>query len=215
MRRINEERYRQLRLAGRIEIPQSPWYTLFSSIGALVFVAIGAVMIYASIVRTSHWTGALTTPVSWIGLVSILFFGVLGIPAIILGVYRRTTLVLTRNGIEWHQSKKSQRVRVMAIDWKDIEDISGQYIGGSWPSKGQCTVFLRLTPERYAQMLSELNTYTRRFGKVHSTMFGERTISLPRFSGGAKAMHELMERIHREQVSESYFHRSTGSSGLS
>ena len=197
-RNLAEERYRQLRTVGRVEIPQSMGHFVFALLGALAFTAIGAGFIYAAFTYSPDWADRLVHPGTWIGLPCIGFFGVVGIPALILQMFRSSTLTLTWSGIEEHTVKKGERVLTATTAWSDIEAISGNLVGGWWPAKGQYLVFIHLRPEAHGNYRDAMHPAMRPVESLNSPMFGRGSVALRRYAGGPKVMHELLDRALRD-----------------
>lgn len=203
MRKIAEERHRQLRTTGRVDIPQSMGHFLLMLVFAVMFTVAGAAMIYAAVDASDPGQHTLANPAFWIGLVSVSFFGVLGIPALLIQMRWRAVLTLTWDGMAEHRVKNGERVTTSATAWCDIEGFSGQYIGGRWPAKGQYTVFMHLRPEGHARYLSQLSPAMGRLQSLNEKLTGPGRIALRRFAGGPKSLHELLDRAHREFGSRS------------
>ncbi|MFD5867876.1 hypothetical protein ACFWGD_04565 [Corynebacterium sp. NPDC060344] len=203
MRKAAEDRYRQLRTTGRVDIPQSMRHFLLMLVLALMFTIVGAGMVYGAIVYSDSWSEVASLPESWIGLVSVLFFGVLGIPAILIQMRWRAVLTLTWHGMAEHRMKKGERLTTSATSWRDIEGFSAQYTGGRWHTKGQYTVFMHLRPEVHARYRASLSPMMGGLQSLNEKLSAPGTIALRRFAGGPKALHELLERAHREFGSDS------------
>ena len=101
-------------------------------------------------------------------------------------------------GLAEHRMKKGERVTVSMTAWRDITGFSAMYLGGRWPFKGQYTVFMHLVPGAYAAYRAGLSPTMRRLDSANASMFGHGRIALRRFSGGPKALHELLDRAHRD-----------------
>ncbi len=198
MRKAAEERYRQLRTTGRVDIPQSMRHFLLMVVLALMFTVVGAGMVYVAIVSTDAWTEVASRPEAWIGLVSVLFFGVIGIPALLIQMRWRAVLTLTWDGMAEHRMKNGERVTTSMTRWRDIEGFSGQHIGGRWHTKGEYIVFMHPRPEVHATYLAGLSPMMGGLQSLNEKLSAPGTIALRRFAGGPKALHELLERAHRE-----------------
>lgn len=196
-KRLAEERHRQLRTTGRVDVPQSVGHSLLLIVFAIVFIVIGAAMLYATIEASDEWTEAFTGLGAWIGLLSLLF-GAVGFVGVLIQMRWRAVLTLTWDGIAEHRMKKGERVTVSMTAWRDITGFSGMYLGGRWPFKGQYTVFMHLVPDAYAAYRAGLSPTMRRLDSANASMFGHGRIALRRFSGGPKALHELLDRAHRD-----------------
>ena len=150
MRKIAEERHRQLRTTGRVDIPQSMGHFLLMLVFAVMFTVAGAAMIYAAVDASDPGQHALANPAFWIGLVSVSFFGVLGIPALLIQMRWRAVLTLTWDGMAEHRVKNGERVTTSATAWCDIEGFSGQYSMGVGlrraSTRFSCTCAPRGTP---------------------------------------------------------------------
>lgn len=196
MKRITEERWQELLRTGRVEIGQSWRYLVLLGMGCLGFTVVG-VLFMALPIREEGFPRALIYPTFWIGLLSVLFFGVLGSRALLRAIRYRSSLVLTPHGIEEHRTRHGLRERVAHMTWQDVEWISGERVGGRWPHKGTLLVVLHLTPERYGRYLADLSPRQRRLERWNNNITGPLTIAMRRYSSGPVAMIELLQLAHQ------------------
>lgn len=196
--RLADDRYRQLRSTGQVEIPQTMGYFLLALVGAVIFTAIGALFIYSAFAFSDEWTDGFTHPGAWLGLLCAGFFGVFGIPSLIFQMIHRASVVLTREGLTEYRQKRGDKIVTFATEWREIEAVTARHVGGRWPYKGQFMVFLQLRPARHDAYRSGLNPAVRGLDSVNSAMFGDGLVALKRYAGGQKAMFELVERAHRD-----------------
>jgi len=193
-----QERCRQLRSTGRVEIPESLRHQALVLLGCLAFTAIGVAGLIARWSDLGSVGRMLTDAAVWMSLLAVGFFGVVGIPALLVQMRLRSSLVLPWDGIEEHRDNFGQRLQTSSLSWSDIEAVTGQYVGGRWPSKGAYTVFLHLRPEAYRRYHEGLSPMARRLEKANSRLFGAGSVALRRFQGGSKLLEQLLQRAHRD-----------------
>ena len=108
-----------------------------------------------------------------------------------------------------HRDKAGQRLQTSSLSWSDIEAVTGQYVGGRWPSKGAYTVFLHLGPAAYARYHEGLGPMARRLEKANSRLFGAGSVALRRFQGGSMSLEDLLRRAHRDFGPDATMRRRT------
>lgn len=197
MRKIAEERYGELKSSGRTEISQSMAFFLFTAAGAVLFGVLGVWMMRDVAGPGEPWFRALGHFYGWIALAAILFC-LIGAIAIAVQARQHASLVITRDGIEEHRTRGGERVVTFDFPWQQIESVSARHYGGRWPYKGQYVVQLTLDPVEYRNYRRELTPVKQRLEAASARMSAPHTISLQRYSGGPKALHELLDRAHRE-----------------
>lgn len=198
MRKIAEERFRLLRTTGRVDIPQSMAYFVFMLLISVLLTVLGAGFIWMAFTESDGWTGVFSHPAAWIGLMLVLFFGPFGIPSLIIQMRWRAVLTLTWDGMSEHRLKKGERVTTSTTAWRDISGFSGRHISGRWYVKWQYTVFMHLRPDAHDRFRAGLSRGMGRLQSVNEAILGTGTIALRHYAGGPKALHELLDRAHRE-----------------
>lgn len=196
--RLAQDRYQQLRSTGHVEIPQPLSTFALALVGCLIFSVIGALFLYSAFVYSGAWTAGFAHPGAWMGLLCVGFFGVFGIPAVIMQMVHRSFLVLTWEGLAEYRQKKGEQAVTWSTAWRDIEAVTSRHVGGRWPYKGQFIVFLQLLSSTFDSYRSGLNPTGRGLGSVNSAMFGRGMVGLKRFAGGQKTMFELLDQAHRD-----------------
>lgn len=197
-----EERHRQLRTTGSVELRQTWGNVVIMVFAIFALCAAGAFFIAGAIGPGEPWQSAFGHLDGWVGLAVILAVGTLGLVAIPWHVRNRGTLVVTWEGIDEYRRRGGRKERSMSIPWTDIESVTGRRIGTS-PGNRQYVVQLRLTPDRWESYREELTPVLRHMAATGHRFVPPRTITLQRFEGGGKALRELLDRAHREFGSRS------------
>lgn len=198
MKLIAAERYGKLRSSGRVVIPQSLRHMALMFLIAVGFTAVGAFLIVPAAIAADPWWRMFMVTDTWLGIVSIVFFGVVGTVALVTQLRRRTMLTVTWAGIEESRMHGGQRIGTTNIAWDDVISVSGTHLGGRWPSKGQYLVLVTLTPDACNRYRLGLTRWMRRLDALNAGIIGPDTIALQRFDGGPEAMEELLARVHRD-----------------
>lgn len=207
MKPIAAERYGKLRSTGRVTIPQSLRHTALMFLIAIGFTATGIFLIAPAAIAADPWWRMFMDFNTWMGILSIAFFGVLGTAALIAQLRRRSLLTVTWAGIEESRMLGSERIGTANIAWDDVVAISGTHLGGRWPSKGQYLVLVTLTPDACNRYRLGLSRWMRRLDAMNAALVGPDTIVLQRYDGGPEAMEELLVRVHRDVTASRDFFR--------
>lgn len=207
MKKIAEKRLGQLRTAGRVDIPLSVAVYSFVLIIALLLAGLGVAGIAAAIFEYDDWTDVVTEPYVWLGLAFGLVFGGVLVPLAVQILLQSPTLVLTWDGIGEYHAKDGKRIMIWEFPWRDIESVSGRHTYERWPFKGFYHVLLTLNPESHARYVATLPPANRR---ALQNMYGKRDVPMRSFTGGPKALHQLLDRAHSEFGSPRHEQRPRG-----
>ncbi|MFC3849990.1 hypothetical protein ACFORJ_07405 [Corynebacterium hansenii] len=205
MKKIAEKRLGQLRTTGRVDIPLSVMVYSVALVVLVLLAGLGVAVIATVIFESDDWTDVVTEPYAWLGLGFALVFGGVLVPMVVQILLHTSALVITWDGIGEYHVKDGKRTMLWEFSWSDIESVSGRYLGERWPHRGFYNVFLALTPDRYARYVDTLPPANRR---VLQNLYGKRDVPMRSFTGGPKALHQLLDRAHREFGSPLHEHRA-------
>jgi hypothetical protein len=136
-----------------------------------------------------------------IGLVSVLFFGVIGIPALILQMIQRRRLVIDRREMRVERRRSGQWETLERYAWADIESVYGARVGGNWSYRGQLLITVVLTPGAYAKSIEAHPMWKSGLQALNERIVGSRTHSLPSvFGWRTQPLLELITAVHAEKV---------------
>ena len=118
---IIDAHVQELWRAGATRIASSTGKLVACMVGALGFTAIGGAGLTVVIGERGVLGAFTSTPGSWVCLVAVLFFGVLGIPSLTIQFLRRQTLVIEREGVRVLRGDGRQ---VAALAWQNVAEVS-------------------------------------------------------------------------------------------
>ena len=129
----------QLRTTGMLVIPESPLRLWGSLLGCGAFTVVGVVIILIA--------NQSSTPLLYMlaGIVSIGFFGVIGIPAIVRKFLRRSRLIVTSEGVRLERRSGQSYSVSESARWTDIAEFFGQEVTPDG-TRGQLVIGYILTP---------------------------------------------------------------------
>lgn len=146
-RSVVERHVRELELVGRTEFRLNSVRLVLLLIGALVFSGFGLLMMWIA-----SGSGGATTEGSAIasfvfGAVTLGFFGVLGLPAILLQWLLRRRLVVSRQGFWVERRTRGGPTIDLPVYWFQVSDFGFRRVGGRWPFHGTPVLICTLTQE--------------------------------------------------------------------
>ncbi len=149
----------QLARDGEITFTQSRGKMFFFLLGSLAFAVVGLVMAIGD--------GGLA--VRLVGWVAVLFFGVIGIPTLLLKVVRPTPqlTVSADRGVWLAQGDASW------VAWRDIHEV------GLGEIQGQEMVALMVSPELYEQRFAESSVAGRGLAAANERVVGGTALVIP------------------------------------
>lgn len=118
-------------------------------------------------------TSALNTAFSgnfWIGLVAVVFFGILGIPGLGFQLVRRGHLALDREGF----TESRGGTTPLRILWKDITEIRLQAVGAD----SNHLVCVTMSPHAYSGYADSLGKHERAMLSTNEKIIGHDTVAL-------------------------------------
>lgn len=118
---IIDAHVQELWRTGATRIASSTGKFVACMVGALGFTAIGGAGLTVVIGERGVLGAFTSTPGSWVCLVAVLFFGVLGIPSLTIQFLRRQTLVIEREGVRVLRGDGRQ---VAALAWQNVAEVS-------------------------------------------------------------------------------------------
>ena len=182
-----------LKTTGSVELSIRRGWLILLSVVTLIFTLFGLGMMLAAYGEASSVADTLTTGSFWIGLLVVVFFGIIGIPSLLLQIVQNRKLVLSRRGLRYGKPRVLDTDPDMDIRWDEILSMGLARINRS------TMVALQLTPEGYQRYESRLSGTTRRLAGANQRIMGEGTMALPAHIGhGPKELVALMSLAHGE-----------------
>lgn len=155
---------------GSVELKQGLGKSLLFLLGALAFTLVGLALMAVAWSEAVTARDLVSTRSFWAGLASVAFFGVIGIPVLLLQTVRRGSVTLTRDSL------REQRAGATAVElrWDDILAIFAAPIGSPTHRLACC----RLTPQAYAQYAASRNGIETRLLGANEGLIGKSTVAL-------------------------------------
>lgn len=182
-----------MKTTGSVTLPIRRGRLVLLFVVTLVFTVFGLGMMLAAYGEASSVGDALTTGSFWIGLLVVVFFGVIGIPSLLLQIVQNRKLVLSRQGFRYGKPRLLDTEPELDVRWDEILSVGLATINRS------TMVAMQLTPEGYQRYESRLTGATRRLAGANQRIMGEDMIALPAHVGhGPKELTALMSLAHGE-----------------
>lgn len=142
-----------------ITFTQARWKTSLALLGSIAFTLVGLAMVLG-------YGGVVVMLAGWAG---VLFFGVIGIPALLLKTIRPTPqlAVSAEKGVWLSQGDASW------VPWRDIEEVVLGEISG------QKMVALRVGPELYERRFADSSAATRGLASANEKIVGGPGLVIP------------------------------------
>ncbi len=197
-RSFAKARHAELRCTGQTIIPASTAKLVLFLVMTLAFTALGFLLMLMPLLVTSTTKdppgGAI-----FVGVLIVLFFGVVGIPSLVRQIIQRRRLVLDRTEMRLERRRSGQWETMSRYAWADIESVVGARVGARWPFRGQLLVTLVLAPGAYAQGIARQPTWKSGLQSLNEHIVGDRTHSLPNaFGWKTRPLLELISSVHAE-----------------
>lgn len=194
---MNEQRvigqFEALKTTGSIELSIRRGRLIFLFLLTLVFALFGLAMMFAAYGQASSVGDMLTTGSFWIGLLVVVFFGVFGIPSLLMQIVQNRKLVLDRRGFRYGKPYVVGTDPELEIRWDEILTLGLAQISRS------TMVAMQLTPEGYERYRSRLGSTSKRLAGANERIMGQDMMALPAHVGhGPKELMTLMALAHGE-----------------
>ncbi|GAA4390967.1 hypothetical protein MTQ12_06260 [Brevibacterium sp. R8603A2] len=202
LRRV-DELWGRLWHTGSVEIPPRTGRLVLLLIGAVVFTLLICILLFTTAVAVGSgeepWWVAFN-PMTLIMFVGLFFFGFLGIPAVIIVMVNRPTLVLNRDGYAEVVGRGSSRKVRAFLPWDDVERIGATFIAAhKWPMPPTHLVTIVLTPEAFAAHTAGSGKLARILSAADRSISGPRSFVLRHgIHGHGRVLQELFTRAHEQ-----------------
>lgn len=185
-----EDSILQLQRTGELSYRQPAGKVLGLLVIALVFGLFGLVGII--VFFRDHGVRALLNFAFWICTVAFGFFGVLGVPALLIQLLRPFRIHLTHRGVARQQLIKGHWVDQWGFAWGDIEAIDFHR------TRRLRLIMLQVTPEAHDALLGD-SRVARGIAKIEAPLSGgaHRVPIEGSHTWRIKRMFEVMERAHQ------------------
>lgn len=191
---MNDQRvlgqFETLKNSGTVQLSTNRGKLIFLFLLTLVFTLFGLGMMFGS--------GSF-----WIGLLVVVFFGILGIPSLFSQIVQKRQLTLDKQGFRYGKPHSAGTDPELEIRWDEVEGMGLARVSRS------TMVAMKLTSEGYERYESQLTGSTRQLAKANQRMMGEGMIALPAtIGGGPKELVTLLGLAHGQygppEVREGY-----------
>lgn len=191
---MNDQRvlgqFETLKNSGTVQLSTNRGKLIFLFLLTLVFTLFGLGMMFGS--------GSF-----WIGLLVVVFFGILGIPSLFSQIVQKRQLTLDKQGFRYGKPHSAGTDPELEIRWDEVEGMGLARVSRS------TMVAMKLTSEGYERYESQLTGSTRQLAKANQRMMGEGMIAFPAtIGGGPKELVTLLGLAHGQygppEVREGY-----------
>lgn len=185
------DQLRELDHGREVVIPVSPVRLLLAILGCLAFIGVGALVIVLGYNEDGARTRA--NPFVWVMIAAILFFGVFGIPSILIQLLRPGRLVVGPATLRQERRRGSGWQVVSSVDWRDVVEVFDRRVGGRWPTKGTRLICYRARPASQQR----IDGFRGGVQRAEQSMLGEGGFALPNsFRTRAQDLLELLRGAH-------------------
>lgn len=204
---MNDQRvlgqFETLKNSGTVQLSTNRGKLIFLFLLTLVFTLFGLGMMFASYGQAATVAGMFGSGSFWIGLLVVVFFGILGIPSLFSQIVQKRQLTLDKQGFRYGKPHSAGTDPELEIRWDEVEGMGLARVSRS------TMVAMKLTSEGYERYESQLTGSTRQLAKANQRMMGEGMIAFPAtIGGGPKELVTLLGLAHGQygppEVREGY-----------
>ena len=131
----------QLRSTGVLVVPESPSRQWGMLLGCVVF----TVLSVGLLALANQPDSSLQLMVG--GIAGVVFFGVIGIPAMVRKIVRRSRMVVTPEGVRLERRAGRSYVVNESARWTGIAEFFGEQVSSGGSTRGQLVIGYALTPQ--------------------------------------------------------------------
>lgn len=160
-------------------------------LGCLAFSGVGALVIGLGFSEDGART--LANPIVWVMIATVLFFGVFGIPSIVIQLLRPGRLVVSPANLRQERRRGMDWQVVSSVEWSDIIEVFDHRVGRRWPAKGTRLICYRVRPAS----LQRVDGFRGGVRRAEQSMIGEGGFALSNtFRIRAQDLLELLSGAH-------------------